>query len=143
MLSLLAVVSVVCLTLAFSSCSKKDADNDLVNVDVVWSVDIDGDEENTPEEVKKQCAEIGEKIEARAMQIYGGNPFKLPADKNLRPSLETSHNARARFSDDSQIRSLAQQLSDINTKYDRIYVYSVRITLFCDQGDLGSDTIRL
>lgn len=143
MLSLLAVVSVVCLTLVFSSCSKKDADNDLVDVNVVWSVDIDGDKENTPEEVKQQSVEIGKKMEARAMQIYGGNPFKLPADKSLRPSLETAHNARARFSDDSQIRNLAQQLSDINTKYGKKYVYSVRITLFCDKGDLGSDTIML
>ncbi|MCQ2258426.1 MAG: hypothetical protein MJZ41_10615 [Bacteroidaceae bacterium] len=139
---LVAFVSVVCLTLSISSCSKDD--DDTTKVDVAWILDIDGDENTTPENVKKEAYEIGLEMEKRILEIYGGRTFKLPADTNTnRPSIKDIHDAKERFSNDSKIKGYIEQLRAINAKYGKKYVESVRFTIYCENGELGSDKINI
>lgn len=137
---LMAVVSVVCLTLAVSSCGNDD-DDDTEKVEVSWEVNYYGDS-NLPDEVKKERDAVVKQIDERAMEIFG-KTFKLEAAKgSIGPSSEAKRASYDRFEKDGKISSCLNQMREINKKYGKNYITEVEFCIYYGDYLVGSNTIR-
>lgn len=138
--SLLAIISVLWLTLALSSCVA-EVYVSTPQVAATWSLHYNN-LESTPDEVIKEQKAVATQMERRTEEIFGKTIFleQIAVGDSLKPSREGLRVVYDRFRNDYGIQSYIQLLRSINDKYKKKYLISVDFYLHAINFDGGETT---